>query len=70
MSETPITAAEAPKTMTIPAAGKRYFGLGRSASYEAARRGELPVVNIGRKLFVPVAAIERKLAEAGASKAA
>ena len=49
---------------TIPKAGKRYFGIGRSASYEAARRGEIPTIKIGRKLFVPVAAMKRKLAEA------
>ena len=52
--------------MTIPAAGRKFFGVGRSASYEAARRGEIPTVRIGRKLLVPIAAIERMLAEAGA----
>ena len=51
-------------TLTIPVAGAKYFNLGRSASYEAARRGEIPTVKIGRKRLVPVAAIERKLAEA------
>jgi len=28
------------KTLTVPEAGKRYFDLGRNASYEAARRGD------------------------------
>ncbi len=51
-------------TLTIPVAGKKYFGLGRSASYEAARRGEIPTVKIGRKKLASVAAIERKLVEA------
>lgn len=32
------------------------LGLGRSAAYEAARRGELPTRRIGRRLFVPVPA--------------
>ena len=50
--------------MTIPEAGKKYFGIGRSASYEAARRGEIPIIKIGRKHLVPVAAMERKFAEA------
>lgn len=50
--------------MTIPKAGKKYFGIGRSASYEAARRGEIPTIKIGRKKLVPVAAVERKLAAA------
>jgi len=29
-------------TVSVPEAGKRYFGLGRNASYEAARRGDNP----------------------------
>ena len=53
-----------PYVMTIPAAGRRFFGVGRSAAYEAARRGEIPTVQIGRKKLVPVAAVKRKLAEA------
>jgi len=52
-----------PKTLTVPEAGRRYFSLGRNASYEAARRGELPVIKIGRLLRVPVVAIERMLDE-------
>ncbi len=49
---------------TVPKAGKAYYGLGTSASYEAARRGEIPTIRIGRKLFVPIAAMQRRLAEA------
>ena len=30
-----------PKTLTVPEAGMRYFDLGRNASYEAARRGDI-----------------------------
>lgn len=33
------------------------LGLGRSAAYEAARRGELPTRRIGRRLLVPVPAL-------------
>ena len=51
--------------MTIPEAGKRYFGVGRSAAYEAARRGEIPTIRIGRKLLVPIVAVERMLEAAG-----
>jgi hypothetical protein len=54
-----------PKTLSVPQAGKEYFDLGRNASYEAARRGEIPTIRIGRLLRVPVVALERKLAEAG-----
>jgi hypothetical protein len=50
-----------PKTMTVPEAGRVYFALGRNASYEAARRGDIPTIKIGRLLRVPVVALERKL---------
>ena len=52
------------KTLTVPEAGRRYFDLGRNASYEAARRGEIPTIRIGRLLRVPVVQMERKLAQA------
>jgi hypothetical protein len=51
--------------MDVPSAGKRYFDLGRNASYEAAKRGDLPVIKIGRRLRAVVPAIERMLGEAG-----
>jgi excisionase family DNA binding protein len=35
--------------------------IGRSAAYEAARRGELPTVRIGRSLRVPRHALEALL---------
>jgi hypothetical protein len=37
--------------MPIPEFGKRYYGLGRSAAYAAAARGEIPVIRIGGKLL-------------------
>ena len=52
-----------PKTLTVPEAGRRYFDLGRNASYEAARRGDIPTIKIGRLLRVPVVQLERKLEE-------
>ncbi|MDJ0981195.1 MAG: hypothetical protein QNI94_06215 [Kiloniellales bacterium] len=54
-----------PKTLSVPEAGRRYFDLSRNASYEAARRGDIPVIRVGRLLRVPIVAMERKLAEAG-----
>jgi hypothetical protein len=45
---TPMGSDAAQKTLTVPEAGRLYFGLGRGASYEAARRGEPPVIRIGR----------------------
>jgi hypothetical protein len=39
---------EAPITISVPEAGKRYFGLCRNAAYDAAARGDIPVIKIGR----------------------
>jgi excisionase family DNA binding protein len=52
-------------TMTVPEAGAKYFGLSRNAAYEAAKRGDMPVIRIGRLLRVPVRALERMLDQAG-----
>lgn len=53
------------ETMTVPEAGRRYFGLGKNGSYDAAKRGEIPTVRIGRLLRVPVRAMEIKLDKVG-----
>jgi len=50
-----------PLTMSVPDAGKQYFGLSRNAAYDAAARGDIPVIRIGRLLRVPVRALERML---------
>jgi hypothetical protein len=52
---------EQPKTLSVPEAGKLYFNLSRNSSYEAASRGELPTIRIGKLLRVPVVALERML---------
>jgi hypothetical protein len=57
---------EQPKTLSVPEAGAKYFGLCRDASYGAARRGEIPTIRLGRTLRVPVVALERMVARAGA----
>ena len=54
-----------PHVLSVPEAGRVYLNLGRNASYEAAHRGEIPVIRIGRKLVVPIRALERMLDEAG-----
>ena len=56
-------------TMSVPAAGKKYFGLGRNASYAAARRGQIPAIWIGGREFACVSALERKIEEAGVGQA-
>jgi hypothetical protein len=50
-----------PKTITVPEAGKEYFNLSRNASYDAAKRGDIPTIKIGKLLRVPVRALEEKL---------
>src|ERR1700730_2014567 len=65
----PVEDGTPKKTLSAPEAGQRYFDLGRNASYEAARRGELPVIKIGSRLRVPIVALERMLDGAGTDKA-
>jgi len=50
-------------TYDIVEAG-RLLGLGRNASYDAAKAGQIPVLKIGRRLLVPKAALDRMLADA------
>jgi Helix-turn-helix domain len=38
------------------------LGLGRAATYDAARRGEIPTIRFGRRIVVPTAALRRLLA--------
>jgi hypothetical protein len=56
---------EAPLTISVVEAGRRYFGLSRGASYQAAERGDIPTIRVGRLLRVPVRAMERRLDTAG-----
>jgi hypothetical protein len=60
---------QTPQTLSVPQAGKRYFGLSRNASYAAAQRGQLPIIRIGRLLRVPVRAMERMLDQASDKRA-
>jgi hypothetical protein len=52
-------------TLSVPEAGKRYYGLSRNGSYAAVGRGEIPVIRVGRLLRVPVRAMESRLDAAG-----
>ena len=47
-------------TLTIKEAARR-LGIGRNQCYQAAHRGEIPVVRIGKRLLVPRVALERML---------
>ena len=46
--------------LDVPEAGAK-LGLGRNASYAAAKRGDIPTIKIGRLLRVPVRALEEML---------
>ena len=46
--------------LDVPEAGAK-LGLGRNASYAAAKRGDIPTIKIGRLLRVPVRALEEIL---------
>jgi excisionase family DNA binding protein len=48
----------------VPEAGK-LLGMGRSASYEAARNGQIPTIKIGGRYKVPKAALLRMLESVG-----
>ncbi len=50
------------KTYTVPEAAEQ-LGIGRSAAYEAARTGQIPTIRIGKRILVPVVALERMLRE-------
>ncbi len=47
-------------TLTVPEVA-RILGLSRNAGYEAAARGDLPTIRLGRRLLVPTAALRRLL---------
>lgn len=48
------------QVITVEETGK-VLGLGRTAAYDAVRRGEIPSIRLGRRIVVPVPALERML---------
>jgi len=54
-----------PKVISVPEAGRRYLNVCRDTAYQLARSGRIPTLRIGRKLVVPVAAMERMLDRVG-----
>ncbi len=48
------------RTYDVEEAG-RLLGIGRNAAYEAARRGDIPSIRIGKRVLVPKAAFDRLL---------
>jgi hypothetical protein len=49
----------------VPTAGAM-LGLNRNAAYAAAKRGDIPVIRIGKLIRVPKIAFDRMLEQAGA----
>jgi excisionase family DNA binding protein len=47
----------------------RRIGLSRNGMYEAVARGEIPSIRIGRRLLIPVHALEALFAKAGSQPA-
>lgn len=48
------------RTITIEEAA-RELGLSRNAAYDAAKRGDLPTIRMGRRLLVPKVSFEALL---------
>ena len=47
----------------------RMLGIGRTLAYEAARNGDLRTIRVGRRVLVPLVAIEALLADAADGQA-
>jgi hypothetical protein len=45
----------------VPLAGRAIGGLSRGSSYEAAKRGEIPTIEIGRRKAVPTSWLRSRL---------
>lgn len=48
-------------TISVPDAGKLFFGLARNAAYNAAERGDFDTIKVGGRIVVPVAPLAAKL---------
>lgn len=53
-------ADERPTIRLWPEAGQA-LGLGRSATYDAAERGQIPTIRLGRRIVVPTARLRQML---------
>ncbi len=56
-----------PTVLTIPETAK-ILRIGRNSAYEAARRGQIPTIKIGKRVLVLREALERLLAGAKGDK--
>ena len=49
------------RTYSVVKAG-RILGISRAAAYQYARSGQLPTIRLGKRLLVPITALEKMLA--------
>jgi hypothetical protein len=54
---------DGPWTMSVPACGLKYFGLKKNASYEAAKRGDIPTIKVGGLLKALPRVVEARLSK-------
>lgn len=57
------TTEQAPLTITVEQAAQ-LLGISRGLAYDLVRRGEIPAIHLGRRVVVPVTAIEEILRRA------
>lgn len=50
------------RTVSVAEAGRR-LGVSRMTAYRAVHAGDIPAIRIGRRLVVPIAALDRLLQE-------
>lgn len=55
------------QTCSVPEAGKA-LGIGRCTAFRLAREGKIPVLRLGKKLRVPLPALEELLRNPGQMK--
>ncbi|NLS07637.1 hypothetical protein HGP14_30705 [Rhizobium sp. P32RR-XVIII] len=48
-------------TISVVEAGSLFFGIGRNAAYEAAKRGDFQTIRVGGRVVVPVVPLAEKL---------
>ena len=56
-----VEEALARPTISVPEAGRLFFGLARNAAYDAAKSGDIPTIKIGGRIMVPVVPLAEKL---------
>lgn len=61
MTTTPVPDPAITPWVTVPEGGQMLAGLSRSAAYQAAKRGDLPTLRVGRRLVVPTARLRSLL---------